>query len=355
MKTPRILRLLGPILVLGALLAAGGARAQSCADAQREILAADRQLDLVGPVVRESGDRDALDRFGKARELLDRAKMEFSNSRCAQAARMAGKARELANEALLRARPGAGERRAQPEFVRRELERTDEVLSRVATRVRESGNDRSQIILDRSLQGQARAWGLFREATVSGRADESKLRSALEMTMKARDGARLAFNFGGDNRGMNPDRIAEELRQTDEQIATAVEWSRTAAGTGSSAAEQIDVARALEERARRHFEQREYPEALRLTLRAREIVRRALAGADRVDAAELERALQAAQTVIERARTSTLSPMGSRLLGQAETRYARALEQREAGRPWVALLNARAARTLALRALGTPP
>ena len=64
--------------------------------------------------------------------------------------------------------------------------------------------------------------------------------------------------------------------------------------------------------------------------------------------------MQAAQAAIERARAAGLPQPGLRLLGQAELRYSRAQEQRDAGHPWVALLTARVARNLAQRALGPP-
>ncbi len=355
MRTFAFRRLLAPMLVLTALVFTGAASADSCAEAQRQILATDRQLELVGPVVRSSGDHSAMDLYVQATGMQDQAKLALGAGRCDLASRRSEKAYDFANQALLKARPGAGDQHATPDYVQRELERTDELIRRVATRVKDSGDDRAQIMLDRATQTQAQAWALFRGLNNIGGSSDSRLKGALELTMKARDGARQAYNVAGDGSGMNPDRVAEELRQTDEQIATAVEWSRTTAGPGSSAAQQISMARALEENARRRFEQRQYPEALSMTLRARDMVRRVLSGTAQVAPADLEREMDAAGAALDRARAATLQPAGAHRLAQAEIRYSRAVEQRDSGHPWVALMNARAARNLALRAMGTPP
>ncbi|HVP39247.1 MAG TPA: hypothetical protein VMS93_08715 [Candidatus Saccharimonadales bacterium] len=353
MKTPN-LRLPIPLaLLLAAALLPRPALAQSCLEAQREITAADRTLQVVSPVVQGSGDATAADQLARAQLLEGQAKAAFTEGRCPLAARLAGRARELADKALVRVRRGAGDRNVRPDFARRELERTDEILARAAPRVKESGSDRAQIVLDGAAESQTRAWALVRDATAAGAPDQARLATALELTMKARDGARQAFDLATQNSGMNPDRLAEELRLTDGQIATAVEWSRAAGSSGSAA--RLEVARSMEERARRRFEQRDYPEALGLTQRARQLVRDVLSGAGQVDPAELDRAIQAARSALDRARSAGLPADGLRLLGQGELRYSRAVEQRDAGHPWVALLSARAARDLALRAMGGTP
>jgi hypothetical protein len=352
MKTLSIRTLIASALLLAGLLLSGAAQAQSCMEAQREITATDRALEVVGTAARESGQKGALDQLDNATRIQAQAKALFFEGRCPRAAQLSRKAHEIANRVLVGVRPGAGDQQARPAFVGRELERTDEVLARVSPRVKESGNDRAQILLDRAVQQQAQAWGVFRAATASGRPDDSRLVAALELTSRAREAGRQALNLCAPDQALNPDRLAEELRQTDEQIATAVEWSRNTSEAAPSSLEQLGAARALEERARRHFEQREYPESMRLTLRARDLVRGVLSGPAQVDPAELDRALQAALSAIEKARAAGLPQAGLRMLGQAELRYSRAQEQREAGHPWVALLGARAARGLAERALG---
>jgi hypothetical protein len=354
MKILTIRALIAPALLLAGLLLSGAAQAQSCMEAQREITATDRALEVVGTAARESGDSGARDQLDNAVRIQAQAKALFFEGRCPRAAQLSRKAHEIANRVLVKVRPGAGDRQARPGFVGKELERTDELLARVSPRVKESGNDRAQILLDRAMQLQAQAWGVFRAATSSARPDDSRLVSALELTSRAREAGRQALNLCSSDQGLNPDRLAEELRQTDEQIATAVEWSRSAAEAAPSSLEQLGVARALEERARRHFDQREYPESMRLTLRARDLVRGVLSGPAQVDPAELDRAMQAAQAAIEKARGAGLPQPGLRLLAQAELRYSRAQEQRDAGHPWVALLGARAARNLAQRAMGPP-
>ena len=243
----------------------------------------------------------------------------------------------------------------QPSFVEGQLDRTDEILSRVTSEVKESGDDRTQRIIDEAVQMQKRARELFAQSVSAGgdkRAENLRHRS-LELTFAARDRALKAESLAPRSTGnTNPDRVAEELRKTDELVATALEFSESGGAEGTR--ERVEMARDLESQARRFYDQREFTEAIRLTLRARDMLRSALGGAASASLGELDRAIQHAESVLEQARSAKLSQAGAGYLSQAEVLFGRAQQQRQNGRPRLALLNAEAARLMAQRALNSP-
>jgi tetratricopeptide (TPR) repeat protein len=243
----------------------------------------------------------------------------------------------------------------QPSFVEGQLDRTEEILSRVTSEVKEGGDDRTQRIIDDAVQMQRRARELFTQSVSAGgdkRAENLRHRS-LELTFAARDRALKAESLAPRSTGnTNPDRVAEELRKTDELVATALEFSESGAAEGTQG--RVEMARDLESQARRFYDQREFTEAIRLTLRARDMLRSALGGAASASLGELDRAIQHAESVLEQARAAKLSPTGAGCLSQAEVLLGRAQQQRQNGRPRLALLNAEAARLMAQRALNSP-
>lgn len=295
-----------------------------------------------------------------ATELNDAAGQQVLSGRCKAAVQLADRANERALELLaLKCEGGGGGSgggsdlgQLDPGFVQLQLDRTDEILSRVGPLVKERGDERAQRILDEANQMQQRARGLFNEAVRAGGNVERAsmlLNKAYELTLGARDRVRRAEDFAGHRSGANPDRVAEELRQTDELIASGLEYAETSGS--SEVLQRIGMARDLETQARRFYDQRDFSEALRLTLRARELVRAALGGVATVNSSEVDRAMALAEESLNQARAARLSQPGSRFLAQAELLYSRAQQQRQNGRPRLALLSAQGARSMAIRAL----
>jgi hypothetical protein len=293
-----------------------------------------------------------------ARKLLDTGKDRyavavqfFNTGRFLRAGDQAEKARELANRAIRLCEASQG-LDLQVSLVRAELDRTDQLLSQVRESVRESGNDRAQIVFDGATTKQLNARASFNDATSGDKAQASKLERALKLTRDSRSDAQRAMDLLGGDRSFNPDRIREELRHTDEQIATATEWVESS--PGGAGQEAIDAARLLEERARRMFDSRQFPEALSASLRARDMIDQVLNGPEAVNPQDVDHALLLAEDALNRARSAPLSAAGARLRDQAELRYNRALQEKEGGHLKLALLIARASLNLANRALTSP-
>lgn len=300
----------------------------------------------------ESGRSDA------AHKLLDSAHDRYSmavsllnNGRYVRAMDQAEKSREMANRAIQTCASGPG-MDLQVSLVRAELDRTDQLLNQVGESVKESGDDRAQIVLDGATTKQLSARSSYNDAVSGDKVRANKLEQALKLTRASRADAQRAMDLSGGDRSFNPDRIREELRRTDEQIATATEWSENS--PGGAGQEEIGAARLLEERARRLFEARQFPESLTASLRAREMIDQVLNGSSSVSPQDLDRALQYAEDALARARAAPLTPAGARLRDQADLRYNRAVQEKQAGHPKLALLIARASQNLALRALSAP-
>ena len=363
MKNPLAHRLAAAAL-LGTLLlvsATGAARAddQTCQ-------AADRQLEMATRELTRAADVLSTCQSGEATGFLDLGRLELSAAaearslgRCRMAYERAAKAFGLADRAIVLCRPTLDGRPASVEAaVTRELERTDDVIARVASRVRESGNDRARLIFERAVQRQREARRLFTDGVTRVDLNPTlaldSFRRVRDLTRSARDEAVEAGRLAQGDRVLNPDRVSDELRRTEEQIATAEEWSQgQGAGAGESdRLEQLNAAKVLEERARRFFVEGQLEQAMYFTFRAREIVRRVLSpGSGKISATDLDRAFQRAEQAMTQAHSAVLSGEGQHFLSLADSRYARAVQDRQAGRPRLALLGAEASEAFAYRAL----
>ncbi len=368
-----IVKKLFPLLMLIAALtglsalppATAGADPGPSSDCDRAERGIGHTRDLLG----RAADRLKTCNTEKARSLLknatdlnEAAQQQVGSGHCKFALQLADRANERALELLAMNCEGGGGSggggsslgQLRPDFVQLQLDRTDEILSRIGPLVKDRGDERAQRILDEATQMQQRARERFNEAVRNGgNADRASklLNQAYELTLGARDRARRAEDIAGRRAGANPDRVAEELRQTDELIASGLEYAETSGS--SDVLQRVGMARDLETQARRFYDQRDFSEALRLTLRSRDLVRAALGGVASVNSTEVDRALEQAEESLNQARAAKLSPSGARFLAQAEVLFSRAQQQRLNGRPRLALISAQGARSMAIRALGS--
>ncbi|HDQ99797.1 MAG TPA: hypothetical protein ENN51_05895 [candidate division WOR-3 bacterium] len=221
--------------------------------------------------------------------------------------------------------------------VRQELENTDRLIERAEPLVRESGNEEALALLNEAKELQARAWNQHRQR---------RHQLALYTTNQARLRLRRALELVG----VDPDKVAGEIRRTAELLAEAAPVIRRAGVR--EAEELLRLALGEQEAARRYHEARRYALALRFTRAARNHAREALervrrqGGRERV-ASELDRT----DALLARARERAGDEDRAReVLERAESLQKQARESLELDRLLPALRLTLAARNLLVRA-----
>lgn len=233
--------------------------------------------------------------------------------------------------------PAFGQGSDEAPKVRQELENTDRLIERAEPLVRESANEEPLALLNEAKELQARAWNQFRQR---------RYPLALYTTNQARLRLRRALELVG----VDPDKVAGEIRRTAELLAEAAPVVRR---SGVREAEELlRLALGEQEAARRYYDARRYALALRFTRAARNHAREALervrqrGGRERV-ASELDRT----DALLVRARERAGDEDRAReVLKRAESLQKQARESFELDRLLPALRLTLAARNLLVRA-----
>ena len=229
---------------------------------ERELEKTDRLLDRARQTVEESGSLQGRQYLEKAFNLQKRAWDTYRQRRYRNAHRLTKQARDLATKSVGFVRQNSENR----EMVKRELEKTDEILATAHSQLEVSSSaSPSQSLLENAYTTQTKAREMF---------TRNRQKMALTATMRARDLASL-----GLEQVREKNRIARELEKTDQYL----EKARSA--MSESDLEEIPpvILRALktQEEAKILFKRGNYKLALRQTLTAREIIANALKNYER--------------------------------------------------------------------------
>lgn len=221
----------------------------------------------------------------EARNQLARARNNLQEHLFDVAIQLANASTELSARAIrMLTRDDIG-----PEFVLREIERTDDVLERLRG-IDQSMEPRAERALSEAIDLQNRA---------RQNARNDKFRIALEQTRRARGIALRVAGRGGDGEAA-PERVERALAFTDELLEQAYAAARE--NNLERAIQHLDDASRLQQQAKRSYADGQYRAALTMTGRARDAARRTLGAMQKpLDADEVARALAATDREIERA------------------------------------------------------
>jgi hypothetical protein len=295
----------------------------------------------------EYGDRDDL----PVRKLLEESAAQLQRARNNMrehlfdvALQLARASTDMSNRAIQMLKRDS----LSPEDVFREIERTDTIMERVMSRD-DSAVRPSLEQAVRDAMNQARE--LQNRAKYNARSDNYRLsleqtRRAREITMRVARGATASMEPDGSN-------VARAITFTDEML-TRVETAAQESGDPRMG-ERLDEAVRLQMLAREKFDDEQYRAAMSLTLRAREISKRALRSLERpINAEAVGEALARTDSAIERlaARaTESGNTTALNLVERARERQRNARAAFESGDLRRALALTRVARNLAHRAL----
>lgn len=215
----------------------------------------------------EAGDRHG----GPARKLLEEAHHQLERARSNARERMFEVALQLCNSSadlstrainLLKRDGGLAQR------ARREIARTDRILERAQSSLPgETSEGRRAYEEAVHLQKRARE-----------NAGNEQYRIAVELTQRAREMVLRQLKQDAPD-GPSPDRVARELAVTDKLLTEARELAGENEIRESLAI--LDEAGAVQARARARFDDGHPVQAHRLTVRARDLAKQAIAAADR--------------------------------------------------------------------------
>lgn len=224
---------------------------------ERELEKTDRLLERARQTVEESGSLQGHQYLEKAFNLQQRARDNYRQRRYRNSYRLTTQARELAAKAVGFVRQNSENR----EMVKRELEKTDEILSTAHNQLGLSASaSQAQTLLENAYTTQKKAHEMF---------TRNRQRMALTATLRARDLVNLSLDQVREK-----NRIARELDKTDQYI----EKARTA--MAESNLEEIPpvVQKAIraQEEAKILYKRGNFKLSLKQTLTAREIIANAL-------------------------------------------------------------------------------
>lgn len=228
------------------------------------------------------------------------------------------------------------------DYLDRQLEKTDRAIERLAEHLAQTNDDKLRGVLDEARELQRRA----REAASSG-----QTRMALELSERARNLAMRGIRSLSS--GASAENVERALELTDQLLDRAREM--VGERDSDRADQRVRQAQELQDGAKEHYRQENYEQALRMTLRAREILKQGIAaGAHELDAGEVESALGGTDGIIARANetvSGSSNDVAKDLIVRAEAKQKRAREAFSDGRLREALANTRIARKLAQRAV----
>jgi hypothetical protein len=223
------------------------------------------------------------------------------------------------------------------ERLRRELEKTDEVMSRARDIVRDAMSARGRQMLEAAQDVQRNAWQAFH-----GRRE----RLAFDLTMRARDEALRAIRFS-ESEFRAVERIRNLLDSTSDLVGEA---SAVVPQSGDQEAIRLfDAGRLQLTRAHEAFRDRRFRQALTLTLTSRDLLLRALRLAEDSPAASPDRLREVIERTEALAREADAAGAADdrrarELLEQGNRQLDQAREAARDGRPRLAFQRAMAAR-----------
>jgi len=300
-------------------------------------------IDDLTPIVEESGNEEIANMLTAAIDMNDDANDAYTAGDFMQANRLAQSARHTLEQIrrMLAGHGGGGGCGIDPERIRAELERTDDVIAEVTEALGEDAPDWADELLNRANELQTTAWTHF---------DDGDYREAIALTRQARDLALRARRPEG--RDFIADRVERELEATDntiERVSPIVMVSGNA-----DAIDLLEEAVALQEEARDDFEAARYEDALHKTNNARRMALRAAGMIEDFDPTGIREAIAHTQTLIDDA-TPTIEASGNEraidMLERAIALQAEAVDDFIAEEYRSALAKTTTARSLGRRAL----
>lgn len=274
----------------------------------------------------------------EARGQLQRAQHNMREHLYEVALRLAVSSEELSARAIALIKRDV----TDADWVARELEKTDRVIERLAEQAGDHADPQALRMLDEAQSLQRRA-----KSAVA----EGNPRIALELTDKARQIAMRGLRLLSSK--ADRENVERAIALTDQLIDRAREIA--VERDAGQVERQIAQAARLQDEAKSHFRQEDYEQALRLTLRARDLLRDALGGMARdLDPGEIEMALQGTDEILTRAREAVDdydNELAAALLERADAKQKQAWEAFRQERLRAALANTRLARRMAQRAV----
>ncbi|MEE9271093.1 MAG: hypothetical protein V3V49_12630 [Candidatus Krumholzibacteria bacterium] len=226
--------------------------------------------------------------------------------------------------------------------IKKELEKTDRVLERVAEQFDGNADTKARRMFEEAKELQRKAKNSFRS---------DNPRRALELTRRARQLATRALKMLATR--ANRENVQQAIRLTDMLVAEAKEI--LARRDVQRLQRKIEQAEDLQREAKRRFERGNFERALNLTLKARRLLREALASVKQVlNKREVRRALVETDEILARlkgALEGSDSDIAPELYKRARANQEKAWREFDDDRLRAALAHTKLARRLARNAL----
>ena len=216
------------------------------------------RMDEIRPIIRAANEPRAIELWRMAEGELASAREQLSNQRYGLAIKFARAAMEHAKEAWEIVRGSV-----DPERVRAELERTDNLIERAREQLRLFPNERARQLLNKAIAWQEQARAAF---------DGRRFGLALKLTLSARD---LILRAWENVRGrLTPELVERALAETDRLISN---WSETIKSQGPIEAKEL-LGQAIEHQAKaqQSYESKNLKAAFAETSVARRLLNRAI-------------------------------------------------------------------------------
>ncbi len=323
------------VAAFAVLLLSTSAFGQSRDQVRGDLEKTDRLIERAEEVVKETGSVAGEGYLEHARELQFRAWEAFRGNSFGQTRMLTLAAREQAMKAI-----GAVQvSDYNSSTVRRQMDQTDDVLTRARDRIGSSTNQTAISLLEMANDIQAEAKEFLRG---------NSLKIALKATLKARETANRAVDMEG-----NSLKVENELGRTDELVDKV--WTRARElGSNGSVRSALERAESIQLTAHEEFRSGNLRAAMTRTLRAREQSKKALKLMEKDYQPErIERFLEQTGKLISGLRERLLETPNAEAAGLIEVAVEhqnRAMGAYSAGDLETAMVEAKAARELADRA-----
>ncbi len=260
-------------------------------NARNAIQRATQRLERAKMLLEESPGRETL----PARKLIEEAEAQLSRSMDNMREHLFGAALNLAiSSERLSARAIAMLKRGSGEVseVEKELRKTDRLLDRIDRYEDLSSHPAAERQYREAREIQARAYSQLQAGHT---------KTALETTRRARSVATNVIRMLTSR--PEPENVEQALRLSDGLLEQAEEMAKNE--QSEKLAKQLAKAHEIQEQARLHFSENKFGQALRFTLRARELVKQAIGSIERqLNAGEVEATLKDTDALIERLKST---------------------------------------------------
>jgi hypothetical protein len=320
-------------LVLVLALIPMAAHAQPRGDVSVALDRTDQVIARADAAVVAGPNQLANDYLDQARQFQARARSAYASGLLADAFRLTNAARRRASAAIDLERQAGN-----PGFLPVAIGRTDALLDRIAPFLGDCPNDQASNLFESALDLQRQA----KDALQLGRP-----RVALSLTTDARGRATRALRMADDSCGGPRERAQRALANTDELLGDSA-WLLDA---GGKPARVYVAALDTQKRAKGELAQGHFPDALDLTISARDELVRALSRSDSPLARDaVAQAVQASADRLGQARPAANDPARRDALDQASEHQRRAQDLLERGRLAPCLAEVHAVRAILERA-----